>query len=617
MWGERENSTATKWKMSNDDEVIIVSPRFLSSKVLTKYETGYDLDNLETVLSTMDTATATSQLQLSDPLPRRAVADGRCQPHRNLGLALCLFILPTDIHSQPCPLMMLLRDALKRHWGICKVRLENGSEIPLLPARRPRLKKPRACNRCVRLKRACDRSVPCSTCSIRNYECSYERAASSKTSVVSEDSSQAETNGVYQQEISDGVVKAADAMPAVLAEFIDYSLEWLRCEFLPFPVLNFDVWNDIRGSNLHLGPCFDQTVPGQKLTLPFLKRFTESSGIADGFDCGTLAQRRQLNNTLNDSSCKALAAKTRQIMGMLKRALTRTRLCSNVGIEWSPVVERACFDFFSPCNLHRFLLLFWSGWYPNSPIIHKPTFNIETEPPGLIASMAVLGACLSPDSNDCVRAMAWLTPVEEVVFADNILYDDSIIASSDLVGDEAVVWDKLKALHAAYFICIAQNWEGSKEGRQRVRKDRYSRIVSIARSFGLYDLSLAKFDTTFSTQQKWARFILLESMIRLPPRVLSLELNTGLVCPEYQTTLVDASQITPAATGLGRWIWLWQQGDHTVVNSDGYSVENMWKRVGFMQNANEYYHLACAMLERWKLTERQIGDTLAAWAVPL
>ncbi|KAJ4044401.1 hypothetical protein NW756_004735 [Fusarium oxysporum] len=387
--------------------------------------------------------------------------------------------------SQPCPLMMLLRDALKRHWGICKVRLENGSDIPLLPARRPRLKKPRACNRCVRLKRACDRSVPCSTWSIRNYECSYERAASSKTSAVSEDSSQAETNGVYQQEISDGVVKADDAMPVVLAEFIDYSLEWLRCESLPFPVLNFDVWNNIHGSNLHLGPCFDQTVPGQKLTLPFLKRFTESSGIADGFDCGTLVQRRQLNNALNDSSCQDLAAKTGEILGMIKRTLTRTRSCSHASIEWSPIVEKACLDFFSPSNLHRFLLLFWSGWYPNSPIIHKPTFNSEAEPPGLIASMAVLGACLSPDSNDCVRAMAWLTPVEEVVFADNILYDDSIIASSDLVGDEAVVWDKLKALHAAYFICIAQNWEGSKEGRQRVRKDRYSRIVSIVWSLQL------------------------------------------------------------------------------------------------------------------------------------
>ncbi|KAJ4072556.1 hypothetical protein NW761_014828 [Fusarium oxysporum] len=86
---------------------------------------------------------------------------------------------------------------------------------------------------------------------------------------------------------------------------------------------------------------------------------------------------------------------------------------------------------------------------------------------------------------------------------------------------------------------------------------------------------------------------------------------------QYQTTLVDVSQVTPAATGLSRWKWLWQRGGHIVVDSDGYSVENMWKRVGFMQHANEYYHLACAMLERWKLTEKQIGYTLAAWAAPV
>jgi hypothetical protein len=286
-------------------------------------------------------------------------------------------------------------------------------------------------------------------------------------------------NGVYRPGISDAVVEEADAMPVVLTNFTDSPLEWLQLESLPFPVLNFDVWSNIHGINLDLGPSFDQVTSRGNLTLPFLKRFTESSGIADGFDCGTLAQRRQLNKTLDDSSCQTLVVKTRDIVSMIKRRMTRTRSCSHSGIEWSPVVEKACLDFFSPCNLYRFLRLFWSGWYPNSPIIHKPTFNPEAEPPGLIASMAVLGACLSPDSNDCVRAMAWLTPVEEVVFADNILYEDCIVASSDLVGDEVVVWDKLKALHAAYFICIAQNWEGSKEGRQRVRKDRYSRIVSV------------------------------------------------------------------------------------------------------------------------------------------
>ncbi|KAG5655193.1 hypothetical protein KAF25_010927 [Fusarium avenaceum] len=647
----------------------------------------------------MDFAIDPSQVQLSDPSPRRAVLD---LP------SVCPF----------CQRRFTRRDALKRHLAICKVRLDTGADIPLLPARQPRRKKPRACNRCVRLKRACDRSVPCSTCIMRNYECSYEQATCSKTSVVSQDSSQAETNVVSQQKIFDGFVEEADAMPVVLAGFIDHSLAWPQCDSLPFPLFDVDIRNYIRGSDLYCRPWFGQATPREKLALPFLKRFTKSSGIADGFDCGTLTQRLQLNEASNDSLCQDLAAKTREIVGMLKRALTRTRLYSNASIEWSPVVERACFDFFSPCNLHRFFRLFWYGWYPNSPIIHKPSFNPEAEPSGMLASMTVLGACLSPDSNDCVRVMAWLTPVEEAVFANDIMYDDFIVASPNLVGDETIIWDKLKALYAAYFICIAQNWEGSKEGRQRVRNDRYSRIVSIARSFGLYNLSLEKLDTTLSTQQNRAKFILLESMIRtatyiylldsalvlyyrLPPRVISLELNTGLICPEacfqaesaaecflqlhmatkrrpkqsrltvssavrllcsprsidldmfessnsfnmftmvsgrlnvllsftsdddaalcclvfqYQTTLVDGSQVTPAATGLSRWRWLWQRAGHVVVNSDGHSIESMWKRVGFMQHANEYYHLARAMLERWKLTEGQIGDTLATWTAPL
>ncbi|KAF4502474.1 hypothetical protein FAGAP_1289 [Fusarium agapanthi] len=387
---------------------------------------------------------------------------------------------------------------------------------------------------------------------------------------------------------------------------------------------------------------------------------------------------------------------------MMKRTVSRTQPCSNIGLEWSPIMERGCFEFFSPVNLQRFLLLFWSGWYPNTPIIHRPTFNPKSEPPGLVASLAVLGACMSPEPGDCVRAMAWLGAVEEAVFSDDLLFDDSVVASSDLTGDEQVVWDRMKALQAAYFVCIAQNWEGSKDGKQRIRKERYSHIVSIARSFGLYNLSLVSLDATSPTYQKWTKFILIESMIRtatyiylldsafvlfwrLPPRVMSLELNTGLVCPEacfqagsaaecflhlytatkgrqnqfrlrvsscvrllcssqhadldlfrnlssfnmftivsalcclvfqYQTTLVDVSQMSPAATGLSRWLWFWQHGDNIKSSSAEFPSDDIWQRIGFMQHADEYYHLACAMLERWKHDEREIRASLATWATP-
>ncbi|KAG9505069.1 hypothetical protein J7337_002035 [Fusarium musae] len=85
---------------------------------------------------------------------------------------------------------------------------------------------------------------------------------------------------------------------------------------------------------------------------------------------------------------------------------------------------------------------------------------------------------------------------------------------------------------------------------------------------------------------------------------------------QYQTTLVDVSQMSPAATGLSRWLWLWRHGDNIKSSSADLPSHNVWERVGFMQHADEYYHLACAMLERWKHDESQIRANLAAWATP-
>jgi len=51
-------------------------------------------------------------------------------------------------------------------------------------------------------------------------------------------------------------------------------------------------------------------------------------------------------------------------------------------------------------------------------------------------------------------------------------------------------------------------------------------------------------------------------------------------------------------------------------NSADFPIDGIWERVGFMQHADEYYHLACAMLERWKHDEREIRASLDAWATP-
>jgi hypothetical protein len=286
------------------------------------------------------------------------------------------------------------------------------------------------------------------------------------------------------------------SMADVMTDLTQNPFQWVQCQTLPPPSrFGLDIYDDIWRFTTPLGTYANQATTPEKPVLPFLRRFTESSGITDCYQCGTLTQRRQLLESQTyrylsledrrsldapeDVSCPDLRDKTHEIVTMIKKAITRAQGRSKLGIEWSPVMEKSCFEFFSPNNIHKFLILFWSGWYPQTPIIHKPTFRPEANPPGLVASLAVLGACMSPEPGDCVRAMAWLNPVEEAVFSDAILFDNSIVASSNLVGDEATVWDKLKALHAAYFVCIAQNWEGSSEAKRRIRKDRYSHIVSV------------------------------------------------------------------------------------------------------------------------------------------
>jgi hypothetical protein len=38
---------------------------------------------------------------------------------------------------------------------------------------------------------------------------------------------------------------------------------------------------------------------------------------------------------------------------------------------------------------------------------------------------------------------------------------------------------KLQALQAAYLVCVYQNWEGTDAGKRRIRRHRFSTVVSV------------------------------------------------------------------------------------------------------------------------------------------
>lgn len=146
---------------------------------------------------------------------------------------------------------------------------------------------------------------------------------------------------------------------------------------------------------------------------------------------------------------------------------------------WSQQVEGDCIRFFSPSNLQRFISIYWTAWHPHYPVIHKPTFSITSAPAHLTAAMAVMGACFSQNANDNHNVKLWLNSVEEMVFS-NRYFGDLMLQDPATVN----IRDIVQLLQAAYCVCTFQISEGSHISRRRIRRQRFSMVVSVSSCLG-------------------------------------------------------------------------------------------------------------------------------------
>lgn len=182
-----------------------------------------------------------------------------------------------------------------------------------------------------------------------------------------------------------------------------------------------------------------------------------------------------------------LAINSLAIIERLKdNALKETRK-RNSRTSWSPLMDTLCSQFFSPLSIRHLLRCFWSLWYPNCPILHKPTFTAEIASPVLLATMVVIGACVSSDESDKQRAKLWLDRVEELAFEDGGFDADSISGPSPRSNCQTRS-KRLECLQAMYFVCLFQNWEGSNEAKRRIRRLRFSTAVTVSPSSRILDV---------------------------------------------------------------------------------------------------------------------------------
>jgi hypothetical protein len=170
-----------------------------------------------------------------------------------------------------------------------------------------------------------------------------------------------------------------------------------------------------------------------------------------------------------------LFAKTKEIWDSFRQV---TSAKGNNTVGFTSAASARCLEFFCPSKIKEYTNLFWDRWYPNCPIIHRPTFDaLQTSNP-LLTTMVLIGACMSPNMQEAEEAREWLDITEEVCFQNDWL---SRGHSDSLEQDEqSGQGTKVRALQAAFFALVLQNWDGTDDAKRRTRRRRYTTLIAVS-----------------------------------------------------------------------------------------------------------------------------------------
>lgn len=178
-----------------------------------------------------------------------------------------------------------------------------------------------------------------------------------------------------------------------------------------------------------------------------------------------------------------LAIKTVEICSAIRRTVESKPDNSSISMDWSDITSGMSMQFFSSQSLRKFLDLYWIIYHPHWPCIHRPSFDPQSAPAKLLAGMALIGASLSPHLPDRQNARLWFNTVEEWVFSDPDLSaatrQSSAGTSTSHTSDNDEHYAKLRNLQAAYVVCIYQTWEGDMDSKFRIRRNRFTAMVSV------------------------------------------------------------------------------------------------------------------------------------------
>ena len=141
---------------------------------------------------------------------------------------------------------------------------------------------------------------------------------------------------------------------------------------------------------------------------------------------------------------------------------------------------------FTPSKIEKYISHYFEFWHPHCPIIHQPSFNVETAPIPLLISMSLMGVMYSQVDHEVKSAKVILDLAELFVYSQPDLTEEFEIqqmlrASLSSSPDQTPLMSLLafQSLQAAYLMVCVQFWAGNSVARKRSIETRFSVLVKV------------------------------------------------------------------------------------------------------------------------------------------
>lgn len=168
---------------------------------------------------------------------------------------------------------------------------------------------------------------------------------------------------------------------------------------------------------------------------------------------------------------------TALIQSILSRAWT-IPLCAEAKTELTSDLN----FLLTTSRIRRFVSFYFKYWHPNGPMIHPPSFNVDTAPLPLLAAVVFMGAIYSDDVRETSIAKKLLDFAELFVYSSAIFSYESEIGASfggttESFNENVNSWTQFQSIQAGFLMVIVQYWAGSRAARNRAMESRFSDLI--------------------------------------------------------------------------------------------------------------------------------------------